>query len=1202
MMKRTRILSSAAAGIAFLSFAGEAPDFAETTIIDAPTGETVAAGDLTVGDRGKVYKTGAGVLAVEANRLARPTDGRLTVLDGSVAITPGTAGDWTPPPAACQKAAFWVNPDSVVATNAAAANADGTTTAYASRWCDVRETDTESPTLLYAVPKWFGSEALPADRDGIDPVATTWQGRSAVYFGGATSGQYMRWHKNGAESALSDVQHLFVVHAVADCLGTPVGCESSSPRRDNPLIVSMGVRNAAGVYKIPAYPKASDETGLTDYNSLLCPRGDVCVPQWGARVFLDGEKVDPLVTAPRSGWQLLSADYLDRLPNADCFFRCGFTELMKGAQGGDYLGEVLVFTNRLSEVERASVERYLLAKWGLPDRDGLAPRKAGTQVTLAAGTAASVSGAAGEVTAPLAFAGAGDVSKTGDGVLAVGPTDGLDFTGDFTWTGGSMRLQGGRLPALAVAGGETYAFSSYLGTEEPSVVGDAVSGLTCAKTTDGARDVVATTGNGWLRVHTVASDVRRLKVGIGAADKGSVLQLEGRARETAAPTSGAVEAVFENPDFEQPFEITLPKHDRTEVSAGTTLNGWQARLGMAFYMLCTQAAQPNANGDDTWRQWFFAGDPAPRGGTNLLQMVRKSAVSTTVQVPAAGVYELSFDARSRYPNPAYDVANKQSDGYYTRDQQPQVEIFLGKPLSSNWGVGENAHERVATMPIGCNRFSRYRFRVAVEASGDWTLGLKTVDSGYDACVFLDNFRMVRVAEPETETVQEIPNGDFDRFVRGTSSPEDPFVRGMYCTLNKIENWNLSVRADSSAFAAVVTNGAIGAVSSGTRLRVSDSDLQLFPFAEAVRGAGALGFAAVGGIATTTFTVPAGTWHLRGAVQRLVTYFSTSLGFSASPVFRATLTRADGTTTELGTVTALTRARTSAVWPQAFTVAADEQVTLTLTQTASSAFGLVDDLRLTRADTTDAGNLIVNPGFEIGLGDWTGYTVPDLPKTLYGTASLEAYADRPQYWGYSAWEGLRRLRLQNGRGVYQDLQIPQPGRYRFKMHVRTRADSPDYANNPVRVWLAQGGVTNVLATTPSLYTRHWMEVSYLADVPAAGAWRLGIEGRCGKVDVIDEATGDYKSKVDLDVQIDDVSLVRCFDERDAAPTLPKDLRIDVAKGATLLLDYPGVAQVHKVVYDGKSYKGTVSAETCPEFVTGPGSLEVVPARGGCLIVR
>lgn len=1197
------VLSAAIAGCFPFAFAAavaqEAPDFAEATVIDVPSGEIADAGDIAIGDRQKVYKTGVGTLAIEANRIVRPTDGRLTVLEGSVAITSGTAGDYTTPPAVCEKAAFWVDPSSIVATNGIA-DADGEAIAYAARWCDVRETDRESPTRVYAVPKWHGSEAIPATLAGVDPVATALQGRSAVYFGGATSGQYMRWRLNGEETAISDVCHLFIVHAVTSCLGTPVGCESTSnPRRSNPLIVSMGAMNTNRNWKTPAYPKASDETSLTDYNALLCPRGDVCVSQWGARIFLDGEKVDPIVTKQRRGWQLLSADYLDRRPMADSFFRCGFTELMKGAQGGDYLGEVLVFTNRLSEAERTSVERYLLAKWGLPDRDGLAPRTAGTQITLADGTTATVSASAGEITSPLSFAGSGSVSKTGDGILALGPTDALDFTGDFTWASGALRLHGGRIPALAVAGGETYAFSSYLGTKSPSVAGDAVSGLTCEKSTGGSVSAVETTGNGWLRVHTVAPGVRRLKVGIGAADKGSVLQLEGRARNTASPTAGAVEAVFENPDFEQPFEITMPWHDRTEVKDGATLNGWRARLGQNFHMLCTQAAQPNAEGKNTWRQWLIDGDPAPRGGTNMLQMVQRSAVSTVVQVPMSGVYELSFDAMSRYPTPKYADNNK-NENYYVRDQQLQIEIYLGKPLSSNWGVGENAHERVATMPIGCSQFNRYRFRVPVGEVGEWTLGLKSPDSGNDACVFLDNFRMVRVAEPETEVSHEIPNGDFDRFERGSSSMEDPFVRGRYCTLNRIENWSLSV-LEGSEFAAVVTNGVIGAVSSGTSLYVSGNHLQLFPFAEAVRGAGALGFAATGGVATTTFIVPAGTWHLRGEVQRLITYFSSNLEFSATPVFRAMLTRENGTVSDLGTVKATSRARASVFWPQSFTVAAGEQVTLTLTQSARRAFGLVDDLRLTRADTTDAGNLIPNPGFESGLGDWGGYVVPDLPATAYGTASLADYSDRPQHWGYSAWDGLRRLRLQNGMGVRQNITIPHPGRYRFTMHVRSRADSQTYANNPVRVWLEQGGVTNVLATTPSLYTRQWMEVSYIVDVPTAGTWRLGIEGRCGKTDVIDEATGAYKFRVDLDVQIDGVSLVRCLDTRDDAPSLPSSLRIDVAKGATLLLDYPGVARVRKVIYDGTPYSGIVNAETCPAFVTGQGSLEVVP-NNMAVIVR
>ena len=37
--------------------AGEAPDFAETTVIDAPAGETVVVGDLIAGDRAKVHWT-----------------------------------------------------------------------------------------------------------------------------------------------------------------------------------------------------------------------------------------------------------------------------------------------------------------------------------------------------------------------------------------------------------------------------------------------------------------------------------------------------------------------------------------------------------------------------------------------------------------------------------------------------------------------------------------------------------------------------------------------------------------------------------------------------------------------------------------------------------------------------------------------------------------------------------------------------------------------------------------------------------------------------------------------------------------------------------------------------------------------------------------------------------------------------------------
>ena len=87
------LIAGASAWLAMgAAYASAARDFAETTVIDAPAGTTTTLGDFAAGDREALYKTGAGTLAVEANRLARPSDGRLTVLEGDVAITPCAGG------------------------------------------------------------------------------------------------------------------------------------------------------------------------------------------------------------------------------------------------------------------------------------------------------------------------------------------------------------------------------------------------------------------------------------------------------------------------------------------------------------------------------------------------------------------------------------------------------------------------------------------------------------------------------------------------------------------------------------------------------------------------------------------------------------------------------------------------------------------------------------------------------------------------------------------------------------------------------------------------------------------------------------------------------------------------------------------------------------------------------------------------------
>ena len=294
----------------------------------------------------------------------------------------------------------------------------------------------------------------------------------------------------------------------------------------------------------------------------------------------------------------------------------------------------------------------------------------------------------------------------------------------------------------------------------------------------------------------------------------------------------------------------------------------------------------------------------------------------------------------------------------------------------------------------------------------------------------------------------------------------------------------------------------------------------------------------------------------------------------------------------------TQVMTQMTWPTAFTVAADEQVTLTLRQAAGNAIGMLDDLELVKESTMDNGNLIANPGFE-GSSSWSGYRVSAPTSTTYWVGGPVTHTDRPQYWGYSVFEGTWRLRLQNLGAVRQDLTVPQAGLHRFTMHVRARADDPGYANNPVRVSLSQGATTNVLAVTPTLYSRNWMEITYLANIPTTGTWRLAIEGLCRPDRIDREAAGG--SRADIDAHIDNVSLVRCLDTIDAAPSLPRNLKFEVAKGAQLLLDYQGTAKCGPVKYDGVVHVGTINASTCPDFVTGMGALEAV-SDGTLIIVK
>ena len=105
-----------------------------------------------------------------------------------------------------------------------------------------------------------------------------------------------------------------------------------------------------------SYARTKNATGPITSNAV---EGDI---------WLDGKKVaDPTVTCLNGGWQILSID-VSKYP-VDGF---GWEKHRTNNGGVDY-GDIILFTNKVSAIERQAVEKYLANKWGIttyaPDED-----------------------------------------------------------------------------------------------------------------------------------------------------------------------------------------------------------------------------------------------------------------------------------------------------------------------------------------------------------------------------------------------------------------------------------------------------------------------------------------------------------------------------------------------------------------------------------------------------------------------------------------------------------------------------------------------------------------------------------------------------------------------------------------------------------------------------------------------------------------
>lgn len=1129
--------------------------FREIGGTNVASGVAVLGGGLKLSPEATYMKTGAGTLEIPSASIDNAAPYRIDVVGGALRLTGGTAEPSAAvAPDVAQQAALWVDVTDLPVGDV-------------SEW-----TDTRGNGKWKAVAKSATGSSL-AENTTVEVIVTN--GVKCVSFGG-NSGKYMRFCEGSTGSKIMDVHHFFVVHGIQAYWNAVLGCFSTEGNVWHANINGMVVeRNSVpqSIDSITAHFYKGAEYGTAMYQ---------------ARFFLDGRRIDPYTMPPRRGFQLLEGDMLAKPARLETFFcnRTSYAASLAGRAGGDFICEAILFTNKLSEAQRLDVERYLMKKWNLPAATLTAasgqpksqlPIHRGTgRVRIANGASAEVAVAAGETSAAFAFEGAGNVTKTGDGMMVVGSGAERPFTGDFTLEAGSLLMHGGAMPPVTAAGGETYDASRWPTTRSTAAV-DVTSGVRVVRFVGGTAETFRKTGAGAISVKGIAADTKRIQV------EGGLLRLAGLETNLLYDACDTGVAAIEVPIANHSFEMAVDEFNGNGVAAitqNTQSNGWYHLNGgvMAF-----------VNSDKCKSIW--AGYYPPDGKQALL-MRGPVYAETDVTIPRAGTYEVSFFAGSRY-------------GIATSAADPANDVRYIPVMDMKF-----AGESVGRLHVSKNEFVRYRYRFTVSAANAGVakrLRFQCLRASNEDTIVLDDVRIRAVVYAgQTESVA-LPNGDFEKSDKaGATASTDQ--KSPYFNRNEVaEGWTFSLQDESIGVEPV--NGFVGIMNGGKEVCYTNTvDKQLnipaYPYADGRCGASVLGFIGSNGRAEmaegTTVALSPGKWRLRGrAVMFQTAALETPLGcgaysdFRGTPSLSASVIRAGGEET-LGSASPATRMMDVIMWPGEIEVVESENVRVALVQTASNGACVVDDLEFVPvASGEPEANIFPDYGCEKN-SLWTDYTYPGTDFSI-STPAIAKYntTDNTSYaWGCDCFEGDFALRCRGRGGKKISVTFPAKGLYRLTFHARARADSTGLSCLPLRGFVKLSDDSEMEIFRMQMpFIQGFQEYTYLFEMPETGVKTFCIHG----IAMDDINTGDRSSFVD------GISIVKVDDERQSVPEIPAETKVSVASGARLALDYSGTVKVSSLTLGGTKVSGVANAATHPEWITGMGAIEVVPS-GFMMIVR
>lgn len=1166
----------------------------QTGGVAVPEGETkTITAPLVVGSGGTFVKAGEGTLEMPVSAFEKRRGAEQVVLDGTLKLTVDPVEEPALAVPACfDAAAHWFS----AADTSYIVSSNNDDTVW--RWFDARESGVNGSKDFAPTRPFMQYACYQTD---CPITLDTYNGHGAVYGGGSRkTGGYIDLRKVDNSNVLVQeyVYAAFVVHGVKDSWGTLIGAKTDP----NDFFVG----NTDGAYSVP-------EAGWKGYYYY---RADTMSGAVTARHYRNGEVFDPFHATVTRTNEVLGANFVERPTKFSHMF--AHRAASAGRFGADYIHEVVVFTNRLTETEIEQVNRYLMRKYGLK---GYAPKSdrielgVGASGTVEVSTAYDPADLPASGTArdqfiatnflPVAFRGEGLVKKTGAETLSVASTTFEKFNGVFKLEQGSVLSRYDERFPLLPEPGKSYAAEKIDYNSASPALADGVNidERQGTKTTvsAGAAKTVSKTGNGELAIVGVPEGVDKVEV------TGGTLSLVSREAKAVYAAAGAITATFADPGVEkEQVQSTAGNHCRRAIAAGETVGGWTCPagsngggVGIAVAPLICNDSYFNfeiAEG----RQAIYLQNPA---GANQ----SKSELYTTVNFPAAGLYRVSWrEAQGSLASKA-----KYSHAYH---------VMLGK----TWAEAEEVDHRIAAD----GHYPRVYLLLNVPEAGDYCFGFMIDDDkggGTYYNVTMDDFRADYVAKLPSASVVKIPNGDFEQV--GTNQ-EAGVLAAIAKSDMHMENfargWTLH-QGDSIASlpSVAVVSPAVPQQAlqrNGAAIKANATNKRYSRLADETYGTFSLFMSYIfktknsvdrgaNNYATTTFKVAeAGTYYLRGKVSRWnISYDGADfLGQDGeTPAISAKVTMG-GAETDLGSLVGDRHLQQDRYWATPFTVAADgTDVTLKIEQTVKGAGAIVDDLVLVKANAEGVADdfaeldreYVTNGSFEDGVDGKESYSAKSWSivagQGASGNISWWINIGNGCQYVHKAYDGQGACCVRSDAMLYQKLPEMKAGMYRFRVAANSRSNG-QYGHNGFVAWLEKSGSDPVaICRIEHVYDGNPKVRYFDFEVPEDGTYTLKIQGTVAGVP--EWALGT------VSCVIDGLSIKRVFATEQILPSVPKDLRITVAEGAKLNLDFQGKITTRTLKLGGTGCIGTVSAATHPDYITGDGEIEVEP-HGTVLIFR